>query len=400
MQYLISLCQEISTGQYGNQNVLFELTKEGVYPPLVTKLAEAFGMMMIQVESRQYHLECMIDDLRAAQKDLQEARDRLSHENRDLQQTLQKHFDPVRLIGKSPALSALMDQVRKIADSPVNILMTGETGTGKELVAKTIHYSSSRCCGPFVALNCSAIPESIFESEMFGVEKGVATGVEKRMGRIEQANGGTLFFDEIGDMPAAAQAKILRVLQDRLLERVGGRKSIPVDIRVIAATNQDLREAVAKKTFRADLFYRLNVVHLHLPPLRERSEDIPLLMNYFLEQSIKRLGKAPKRFARETVQELSAYDWPGNIRELENEVERAVALSARDVITPEDLRDQVRKKPPAVAPGSARSLKDAEHDLIVKTLKATGGNRSEAAKRMGMSREGLRKKMKRYGMTG
>jgi DNA-binding NtrC family response regulator len=397
MKYLIGLCQELSIGKYGNENILFELTKEGVYPELVTKLAEAFGMMMVQVESRQYHLECIIDDLKKAEKNLQAAKDRLSCENVNLRQTIRQHFSPVRIIGKSPILMTLLDKVQKVADTPVNILITGETGTGKELVAKTIHYNSSRCNGPFIALNCSAIPESIFESEMFGVEKGVATGVDKRIGKIEQADGGTLFFDEIGDMPPAAQAKILRVIQERLLERVGGRKSIPVDVRIIAATNKDIREAVTKKAFREDLFYRLNVVHLRLPSLRDRSDDIPLLLNYFLEQSVKRLGRPPMRFAKETVKELSAYEWPGNIRELENEVERAVALSTADTITPEDLRDHVRSKPAAVR---TPSLKDTERDLILKNIKATNGNRSEAAKRMGMSREGLRKKMKRYAIAG
>jgi len=351
---------------------------------------------MVQVESRQYHLECIINDLKEAEKGLLAAKDRLSHENVNLRQTIRQNFSPVRIIGKSPILLSFLDKVQKIADTPVNILITGETGTGKELVAKTIHYNSSRCNGPFVALNCSAIPESIFESEMFGVEKGVATGVEKRIGKIEQADGGTLFFDEIGDMPAVAQAKILRVIQERLLERVGGRKSIPVNVRIIAATNKNLRDAVTEKTFREDLFYRLNVIHLPLPALRERSEDIPLLLNYFLEQSVRRLGRPPMRFAKETVKELSAYSWPGNIRELENEVERAVALSTSDTISPEDLRDHVRSKPVVVP---VPSLKDTEHDLILKTIKTTNGNRSEAAKRMGMSREGLRKKMKRYGIA-
>jgi len=400
LQYLIGLCQEISTGKYSNEIVLFELTKEGVYPPLVTKLAESFGMMMVQVESRQYHLECIIADLKEAQKNLRAAKDRLSHENVNLRQTIRQHFSPVRIIGKSPVLVSFLDKVQKIADTPVNILITGETGTGKELVAKMIHYNSSRCNGSFVALNCSAIPESIFEAEMFGVEKGVATGVEKRIGKIEQADGGTLFFDEIGDLPQAAQAKILRVIQERLLERVGGRKPLPVDVRIVAATNKDLRDAVVKKTFREDLFYRLNVVHLHLPALRERSEDIPLLLNYFLEQSVKRLGRPPMRLARETVKELTAYSWPGNIRELENEVERAVALAATDTIMPEDLRDHVRSRSTgASAAVGLPSLKDTERDLILKTIRATNGNRSEAAKQIGMSREGLRKKMKRYDLA-
>ncbi len=400
LQHLIGLCQEIADGKYGNEKDLFELTKEGVYPAMVAKLAEAFGMMMIQIESRQYHLEAIIDDLKKAERELLAARDRLSSENVNLRQTLRQSFSPVRIIGKSRILLTLLDKVQKVADTPVNVLITGETGTGKELVAKTIHYNSRCCNGPFVALNCSAIPESIFEAEMFGVEKGVATGVEKRSGKIEQADGGTLFFDEIGDMPPAAQAKILRVIQDRLLDRVGSRKSIPVDVRIIAATNKDLREAVVQKTFREDLFYRLNVVHLHIPALRERADDIPLLLNYFLEQSIKRLGRPPMHLAKETLKILTAYSWPGNIRELENEMERAVALCATDTITPEDLRDHVRGTPltnKAAVPTPA--LKETEHDLILKTLAATKGNRSQAAKNMGMSREGLRKKMQRHGIS-
>ncbi|MDD5168832.1 MAG: sigma-54 factor interaction domain-containing protein, partial [Syntrophales bacterium] len=267
LQYLIRLCQEISHGKYGNEKELFELTKEGSYPILVTELAESFGMMMVQVESRQYRLEGIIDDLKKAEAALLAARDRLSHENTQLRRTLRQNFSPVRILGNNTALMSLLEKVKKIADTLVNVLITGETGTGKELIAKTIHYNSSRSDRPFVALNCSAIPESIFEAEMFGVEKGVATGVEKRMGRIEQADGGTLFFDEIGDMPLSAQSKILRVIQDRLLDRVGGRHPIPVNVRIIAATNKDLRQAIPEKTFREDLFYRLNVIHLHMPPL-------------------------------------------------------------------------------------------------------------------------------------
>ncbi len=388
LRHLIGLCQEIAGGKYGNENDLFELTKEGVYPALVAKLAEAFGMMMVQIESRQYHLESIIDDLKTAEKELLTARDRLSRENVTLRQTLRQSFSPVRIIGKSRVLLTLLDKVQKVADTPVNVLITGETGTGKELVAKTIHYNSRRCNGPFVALNCSAIPESIFEAEMFGVEKGVATGVEKRIGKIEQADGGTLFFDEIGDMPSAAQAKILRVIQDRLLERVGSRKSSPVDVRIIAATNKDLRQAITQKTFREDLFYRLNVVHLHMPSLRERTDDIPLLLNYFLEQSIKRLGRPPMRLAKETLKILTAYAWPGNI------------LATTDTITPDDLRDHVRGTlitNQAVVPTPA--LKETEHDLILKTIAATNGNRSAAAKLLGMSREGLRKKMQRHGIA-
>ena len=400
LRHLIEMCQDISNGKYGKEKDLFELTKEGAYPALVTRLAEAFGMMMVQVESRQYHLEGIIEELKKAETELLAARDRLSHENTRLRQSLRQSFSPVRILGNSQILLSLLEKAKKVADTPVNVMITGETGTGKELIAKTIHYNSSRSDGPFVAINCSAIPESIFEAEMFGVEKGVATGVEKRIGKIEQADGGTLFFDEIGDMPLPAQAKILRVIQDRLLDRVGGRKPFAIDVRIIAATNKDLRQALPDKTFREDLFYRLNVVHLHMPPLRDRAEDIPLLLNSFLVESTRRLGRPPMHFSKDALETLAAYPWPGNIRELENEVERAVALAANHTITVDDLRDHVRSSRPKASPaGNAASLKETEHNLIRRTLDATGGNRSEAARVMGLSREGLRKKMKRYGLA-
>ena len=402
LQQLIKLCRDISRGKYGHEKDLFELTKNGVYPDLVTELAEAFGMMMVQVETRQYRLEGMIDELKKSGEDLLAAKKRLSHENTQLRQTLRRNFHPIRILGNSPALLSLLEQIRKIADMPVNVLITGETGTGKELVAKMIHYNSQRSDNPFVPLNCSAIPETLFEAEIFGVEKGVATGVEKRIGKIEQADSGTLFFDEIGDMPMTAQAKVLRVIQDRILDRVGGRKALPVDVRFIAATNKDLKEAVSTKMFREDLFYRLNVIHLHMPALRERPEDIPLLANFFLEQSCKRLGRQPMRFSQDVVRRMTTYDWPGNVRELENEVERAVALAATDTIGVDDLRETVREAQVAVrqkAAGPTASLQDAEHQLILRTLDMTGGNRSEAARLLSLSREGLRKKMKRYGLT-
>ena len=403
LKQLIKLCRDISRGKYGHEKELFELTKKGSYPDLITELAESFGMMMVQVETRQYRLEGMIEDLKKTGVGLLEAKDRLSHENIRLRQTLRRNFHPVRILGNSPALQSLLDQVRKIADMPVNVLITGETGTGKELVAKMIHYNCQRSDKPFVPLNCSAIPETLFEAEMFGVEKGVATGVDKRIGRIEQADGGTLFFDEIGDMPLGAQAKVLRVIQDRLLDRVGGRKALPVDVRFIAATNKDLRQAVSAKTFREDLFYRLNVIHLHMPSLRERPEDIPVLAHFFLEQSCRRLGRPPMRLSQDVVRRMTAYDWPGNVRELENEVERAVALAATDVIGLADLRETVngaKKEAKRKTAGPSASLQDAECQLILKTLDMAEGNRSEAARLLSLSREGLRKKMKRYGLTG
>ena len=337
----------------------------------------------------------LADELKIKNRELQAAREMLARENVTLKQGLRQKFSPGSILGVSRQIKDLVNKVERIADTPVSILITGETGTGKELIAKTIHYNSS-CAGKlFAAINCSAIPESIFESEMFGIEKGVATGVEKRMGKIEQADGGTLFLDEIGDMPLLSQAKILRVIEERKLERVGGREPIPVNIRIIAATNKDLKCEIAKGTFREDLFYRLNVVNLHMPPLRERKDDIPLLCNYFLEQCTGRLGKSKMRYSAEAADILRKYNWPGNVRELENEVERAVALCASDVIGVHDLSDELRG---ASFPVPSATVSDTEKTLIVQTLAESRGNKSKAARSLGISREGLRKKMKRLGL--
>jgi DNA-binding NtrC family response regulator len=233
---------------------------------------------------------------------------------------------------------------------------------------------------------------------MFGIEKGVATGVEKRIGKIEQADRGSLFLDEIGDMPLPSQAKILRVIENYELERVGGRKTIPVDIRVIAATNKDLRKESGKGAFREDLMYRLDVVNLHIPPLRERRDDIPLLANSFLEQYIRKLGRGKKRFAPEVKERFNVYPWPGNVRELENEVERAVVLSVTDTIAIDDLSESLKRFGENEEPWKKpASMKEAEVDLIRRTLQITGRNKTKAARMLGLSREGLRKKMSRYG---
>jgi len=399
LKYLIDLCEEISKGHYTKIEELFELTKEGKYPQRVTELAEAFGMMMVKVEAREYRLEQVIDDLKKAKAELSDAKDRLFRENIHLKQTLRHRFVPSRMLGVNPQIVGLLKKVEKIADTPLNILITGETGTGKELIAKTIHYNSSRSEKPFVVLNCSAIPETIFESEIFGIEKGVATGVEKRIGKIEQSDGGTLFLDEIGDMPLQSQAKILRVIEDHELERVGGRKTIPVDIRIVAATNKDLSKEVEEETFREDLFYRLNVINLHIPPLRERKDDIPLLAGFFLEQCTKKLDRQKMRFTPDVISRFKAYPWPGNVRELENEVERAVALSYSDTITVDNLSESLGKfSIEERQEKKLTSVKEAEILLIRKTLEEVKGNKTKAARILGLSREGLRKKMKRYGI--
>lgn len=399
LSHLIELCKNLSKGSNVNIKELFELTKAGKYPPLIAELSEAFGLMIVKVEAREYHLEQMISTLKKANDALAAAEKKLTTENIHLKNNLRHKFLPSGFIGTGSKIRDLITKVGKIADTTVNTLITGETGTGKELIAKMIHYSSNRREGPFVALNCSAIPETIFESEMFGIEKGVATGVEKRVGKIEQANGGTLFLDEIGDMPLSFQAKILRVIESYELERVGGRKTIPVDIRIITATNKDLKKESMQGTFRKDLMYRINVVNLQILPLRERKDDILLLANSFLEQYGIRYGRGKIRFTQNVMDRFLAYSWPGNVRELENEVERAVVLAFSDTITIDDLSESLRKMDTEEVSGdNFFSIKETEMELIKKALRVTNGNKTKASEMLGLSREGLRKKINRYNL--
>ncbi len=402
LQHLIHLSREISRGRFGNPDDLFELTKTGDYPSDITELAESFGMMIVKVEAREYQLQQTIDKLRSANTELTAARNRLARENTSLRQNiLDKKFSK-RIIGQNKQIREILSMIERLADSSINILLNGETGTGKELFAKAIHYHSNRCFGPFVAINCSAIPDELIESELFGIEKGVATGVEKRIGKLEQASGGTIFLDEVGDMPLQSQSKLLRVLQEHELERIGGRKTIPVDIRVVSATNRDLKSAVADKSFREDLYYRIRAVSINIPPLRERKDDIPLLARSFLDSCSKSQGRFPMRIDKKTLEHLTRYGWPGNVRELENEIERAVALSSGDSIALVDFSDDISLSagPHAgTSVPSAGDLRSHEIQIIKEVLEETGGNKSEAARRLGISREGFRKKCIRYGLS-
>ena len=339
--------------------------------------------------------------------DLRRAQDSLARENATLREQVGRRFTFANIVGISAKLQEALRLVNEICDSPVNVLITGESGTGKELIARTVHYNSSRREAAFVALNCAALPETLLESELFGIEKGVATGVERRAGKMELANGGTLFMDEIGDMSPSMQAKMLRALQEREVVRVGGAKAIPVDIRVVAATNRDLKADIAAAKFREDLYYRLNVVNIHIPPLRDRREDIPLLVEYFLGQAREKLGKNVRRFSSEALDLLKGFEWPGNVRELENEVLRAVALSGgaqvigKDVLSEKLLEGTTAKfrkyKQLGAMPAAVQGI---EMEMISEYLEKTGGNKERAAKLLGISREGLRKKMKKYGMAG
>ncbi len=338
-------------------------------------------------------------------EELQRHRDQLLAENTQLWREVEKKFSTRSILGVSEKIQQIVRLIEQLHDSNINVLITGESGAGKELIARAIHYHSSRARRPFIALNCAALPDTLVESELFGIERGVATGVEARIGKFEAATGGTLFLDEIGDLSLAAQAKILRVLQEHVVERVGGKKVIPVDVRVLAATNKDLEAAMKNGTFREDLYYRLKVIHIHMPPLREMREDIPLLAHALLTKCCQDLRREPKKLAPEALRVLTAYSWPGNVRELENEIKRAVALSTRKAVTAEDFSDAVRNGSRSGALKqlpSTGSLKDKveslERQLIGEALQARRSNQLQAAKLLGLSRQGLIKKMKRYGI--
>jgi len=333
---------------------------------------------------------------------------RLKEENRLLKESLGKHFDRQNIIGQSPAMVNLLETVAQVAPSEATVLITGESGTGKELIAGAIHYNSSRKDGPFVKINCAAITETLLESELFGHEKGAFTGADRRKeGRFFQAHRGSLFLDEVSEMSLTMQVKLLRVLQEREFTRVGGEKTIPVDVRIIAATNKDLPQLIGKGEFREDLYYRLNVVDLEIPFLRKRREDVPLLAQHFLQIFAARNHKEIKGFTPQAMDHLIRYDWPGNVRELMNAVERAVVLSRSDYLSEKDFpvisgseikNDGTISQTPQMNGDGATPLEEVEKATILKTLEAAGGNKSEAARRLGITRKTLHKKLKTYGV--
>jgi len=325
-------------------------------------------------------------------------RERLEEENRRLLDETGRSAAGRLFVGDSPAARRVLDLVGRVAASRINVLVTGESGTGKELVARMIHARSERADKPFVAINCAALPETLLESELFGIERGVATGVEARAGRFETAQGGTLFLDEIGDMPVALQSKLLRVLQEKEIERVGGRRRVPIDVRVLAATHARLAERIARGEFREDLYYRLRVVEIGLPPLRERREDIPRLVRYFLERFAAREGRDVPTLDRDAYAALLAHDFPGNIRELENLLEGAAALSQGGTIRREDLQwlphpaPRLEEVPAAAGDEEIPDLRALEDRHIQRVLRLAGGNKSRAARLLGISRRTLYRK--------
>jgi two-component system response regulator AtoC len=323
---------------------------------------------------------------------------RLVEENISLHQKLEEQYRFEDIIAKSSKMQQIIELIKVVAKSNATVLITGESGTGKELVARAIHSQSYRKDKPFVPVSCAALPESLLESELFGHEKGAFTGAHaQRKGKIESANRGTLFLDEIGEMSANIQVHLLRVLEEKEFNRVGGNEFIKVDVRVVSATNRDMKEAVASGQFREDLYYRLNVVTIDLPPLREREEDIPLLTEHFLEKFTAENQKEVSSFSPEVTDFLLKYQWPGNVRELENTIERAVILTQNSEI---QLADLLQKSSPLVSsalPG--RSLEEVEKNHIISILNETGRNYTRAAKILGISRATLYSRVKTYGLS-
>jgi len=328
-------------------------------------------------------------------------------ERRDLieqNKALKKQLEDIRakgqMIGASPAFRRMLTLVEQIADSSATILIQGESGAGKELVARTIHERSGRRAGPFVAVNCAALPENLLESELFGYEKGAFTGAAGRKeGRFELANGGTLFLDEVADLSLVTQPKILRVLQEGEFERLGATRTIQVDVRIVSATNQDLAEMVKEKRFREDLYYRLNVITVRVPPLRERHEDVRVLAQHYLRVYAAKNGRKLEGFSNEALERLESYAWPGNVRELENLIERTVLLARKDRIDAEDLPEEVAgvKRPPrdAILELIGTPLADIEQRLLDETLRITGGNKTQAAKLLGIDVRTVARKLER-----
>ncbi|WCJ58154.1 sigma-54 dependent transcriptional regulator [Fontisphaera persica] len=330
---------------------------------------------------------------------------RLESENQNLRQQLDQKYGLENIIGASPAMQEVFETVRQVAPTRATVLIHGESGTGKELIAKAIHQLSPRARNPMVTVHCAALAPTLLESELFGHEKGAFTGAhERRIGRFEQAQGGTLFLDEIGEIDATLQIKLLRFLGERTFERVGSNKTITADVRLLAATNKNLAELVAAGKFREDLFFRLRVVEIYLPPLRERRGDIPLLAMAFLREFARENNKPVREFSPEAMEALMEHNWPGNVRELRTAVEHAVVLCRGEKILLRDLPASVRKqenplplpREKAAGPLPAMTIRDAEKQLIIRALEESNGNRAEAARRVGISRRTFYRKLKEY----
>ncbi len=375
------------------------------YPELTVIILTAYGDVDMAVEAMKHgatdfmtkpinldKLELVLDRVLKAKK--------IELENEQLKVQLDSKYGLENIIGRSPAMQEVFDTIRQVASSRATVLIQGESGTGKELVAKAIHQLSPRNKGAFVAVHCAALSQNILESELFGHEKGAFTGaMERRIGRFEKADGGSLFLDEISEIDASVQVKILRALEERQVERVGGDTPVDVDTRLIAATNRDLKAMVEEGDFREDLFYRLYVVVITLPPLRERQDDILLLLNHYLAVFNEENAKQIEGFTPAAYEMLSAYDWPGNIRELRNLVERMVVLARGKVLDVSDIPSQVRER--VTGGGEVRidaelTVDEMEKRMIIQALEKTNGNRTKAAEKLGISRRTLHRKLNQY----
>ncbi len=330
---------------------------------------------------------------------------RLREENRSLREALGRRYEFKNIIARSAKMQEVLATVARVAPTNSTVLLGGESGVGKDMVARAIHQHSRRASGPFIKINCTAIPENLLESELFGYEKGAFTGaVNAKPGKFELADKGTIFLDEIGDVPGSTQVKLLRVLQDREFERLGGTKTLKVDVRVVAATNQDLRAALEEGTFREDLYYRLNVVPINIPPLRERREDIPYLIDYFIERFVHDSGKPIRGITPAAQRVLMEFHWPGNVRELENIIERGVALSSGDMLDVADVRldlSPARGVPAftgSIFPPEGVTLEHFEDGIIQEAMRRANGNKSQAARLLGISRNALRYRLTKIGV--
>jgi two-component system response regulator AtoC len=324
----------------------------------------------------------------------------MEKENVELKQQVEKRYGLENLIGESPPMLEIFDTIKQVAPSRATVLIEGESGTGKELVARAIHNLSNRNKAKFIAVHCAALSPQLLESELFGHERGAFTGaIEKRIGRFEQANGGSLFLDEIGEIDANTQVKLLRLLGERSFERVGGSQTLTADVRLITASNKNLETLVASGKFREDLYYRLNVVQITMPPLRERREDIPLLVDAFLKQFAKENEKPFRELTTEAMNCILAFDWPGNVRELRTAIEHGIVMAKGQKITLRDLPAALRQVKKEIAdgksptPGEHLNLHETEHRLMMRALEETGGNVTAAAKKLGISRRTLHRKL-------
>lgn len=433
LDMIISLCDDVAWARSFDDKELFNLTADKNVPEKLSKLAESFGLMLVKVESRDLYNTRLIEELTAKNAELEEAKQRLQTRNSRLIGIVKEKYSSERLVGQCSTMQAVIKIADNIAKRPINTMLLGETGTGKEVFAKYIHFNSPRCEGPFVPVNCTAIPEALFESEMFGIEKGVATGVNHRKGLFEEANGGTLFLDELADMSLPNQAKLLRALEEQEIYRVGSSKPIPINVKVISATNVNIAKAMQEGKFRQDLYYRLAVAEIRIPPLHERGEDIILLAQKFLDRYCKQAVR-PNLYLSEAVKEaFLKYSWPGNVRELNNEMERLSVLCFSELVEFSDLsqriqeffqyssntgyQDEEEKEPKENAIPThftehnmqkesysfeqeeiSYNLLENEEKLVIKTLKHCDGNRTKAAALLGITREGLRKKLIRMGL--